>query len=174
MMKVQWTLILTVLLSMAGSLVGTQPQGPPQTPEQREWSRRYGQYADVLMKGDYKAFRQMVAPDAAWRLTGDQKRNVAQMQTEFARKLNTVKPNAQFTMNVTKLTVNGKEATVERTQVIAGFFNDTQGKRHRAFDGSGWEDRWVKTAQGWKLKHAKQFNETLTIDGRPGNPYARK
>jgi hypothetical protein len=173
MMKMRWTIVLTVLLSTAGSMVGAQPQGPPQTPEQREWSLRYGQYADALLKSDYKTFRQMVAPDASWMLTCSQKRNVAQMKAEFARKLNAVRPNTQFTMNVTKLTVNGKEATVERTQVIAGFTTDAQGKRHRAFDGSGWEDRWIKTAQGWKLKHAKQFNETLTVDGRPGNPYSK-
>jgi hypothetical protein len=115
----------------------------------------------------------MVATDASWMLTGNQKRNVAQMQAEFARKLNAVKPNTQFTMNITKLTVNGNEAMVERTQVIAGFFNDPQGKRHRVFDGSGWEDRWIQSPQGWKLKNAKQFNETVTVDGKPGT-YAKK
>src|SRR5437773_9488775 len=114
-MEMRWAVVLTAVLGLAGSLAGAQPPGPAPSPERKEWNERYGRYSGALLKKDYKTFRQMVAPDAAWMLTGGKKLNPAQMQAEFARKLKAVGPNIQFTMNITKLTVNPKETVVERT-----------------------------------------------------------
>jgi hypothetical protein len=141
-------------------------------PERKEWLDRYNRLADAFLKKDSKALRELVAPDSQWLLLKDRKVNFAGAMAEFNRKYKIIAPNVQYTLNVTKQTVNGTQATVERTAVLAGFVYDAQKGRHNTFDGSGWEDVWAKTPHGWMLKSARQVNERLSLDGRPMDPYA--
>src|SRR5438046_948621 len=165
-----WWGIFSIVFALSAGVGNAQMPGPPQSGERREWNQRYGQLTGVLLKRDLKSYRQMVSTAAVWTLKDGRKLTAAQMEKEYIGKLDAVK-YPQFTLNITKLDVKGANATVERTQIISGFYKD-QGKDHRGFDGSGWEDKWIKTPNGWKLKQAKQFNEQLTVDGRPGDPYA--
>src|SRR5437016_319238 len=106
-MRVSWLVMLVTVLSLLGSLAAAQRPGPPVTASRKEWNERYGRFADAVLKSDLKSFREMAAPDAAWVITGGRKLHTLQMQAEYARKLNAVKPNTQFTVNITKLTLNG-------------------------------------------------------------------
>ncbi len=166
-------LCFVLALSVISCAVTASGQGPVD-PVKKEWNDRYGELAKSITKKDLKKVRAMVAANVVWTMKDGAKLTLTQAVADYTKKLDALKPNTQFTINCTKMTVTPeKQALIERTQIISGFYKDSAAKRHQAFDGSAWRDTWRKTAKGWMLTSSEQANQTLTVDGRPGSPYVQ-
>ncbi|HZO87969.1 MAG TPA: hypothetical protein VFB38_06475 [Chthonomonadaceae bacterium] len=133
----------------------------------KELQGQYGKLAGAILRKDFQAVRQMVTPDASWKLLDGKKRDLKQMEGVYRRRVAALKPGIQFTVSISRMTPQGKEEQVECTHVFAGFKTDGKGKTHHLFEGSAWRDLWTKTAHGWKLKRSEQVNQRQSVDGKP-------
>jgi hypothetical protein len=69
------------------------------------------------------------------------------------------------------IVVQGDRATAEPRQVLNQVLYDAKGKPRPSVYRGRWRDEWRKTPSGWKLHRIEATSETMTVDGKPADPY---
>ncbi len=161
-------LLLVVLIALL--TVGTIPSVVRADNEKiirKELKAAYVRIVDALKKNDAAVFEELLASDFQVKLLNGETHD-----REWI--LNYIRNNAKafkvlkLSIKIKKLTINRDEAIALIEQKSSRTFNDAQGKSHRLDVGAIQQETWVKTAEGWRLKHNEELKRLyVKQDGKP-------
>ena len=158
-------IVLAVLLIAESVPVAVRADSKNDT--RKELKAAYVRIADALKNNDPAVFEELLAPDFQVKLINGETHD-----REWI--LNYIRNNAKafkvlkLSIKIKKLTVSGNEAIVLIEQKSSRTFNDAEGKSHRLDVGAIQQETWVKTAEGWWLRHNVELKRLyVTQDGKP-------
>jgi len=158
-------IVLAVLLIAESVPVAVRADSKNDT--RKELKAAYVRIADALKNNDPAVFEELLAPDFQVKLINGETHD-----REWI--LNYIRNNAKafkvlkLSIKIKKLTVSGNEAIALIEQKSSRTFNDAEGKSHRLDVGAIQQETWVKTAEGWRLRHNVELKRLyVKQDGKP-------
>ena len=158
-------IVLAVLLIAESVPVGVRADSKNDT--RKELKAAYVRIVDALKNNDPAVFEELLAPDFQVKLINGETHD-----REWI--LNYIRNNAKafkvlkLSIKITKLTVSGNEAIAFIEQKSSRTLNDAEGKSHRLDVGAIQQETWVKTAEGWRLRHNVELKRLyVKQDGKP-------
>ncbi len=158
-------IVLAVLLIAESVPVAVRADSKNDT--RKELKAAYVRIVDALKNNDPAVFEELLAPDFQVKLINGETHD-----REWI--LNYIRNNAKafkvlkLSIKIKKLTVSGNEAIALIEQKSSRTLNDAEGKSHRLDVGAIQQETWVKTAEGWRLRHNVELKRLyVKQDGKP-------
>lgn len=158
-------IVLAVLLIAESVPVAVRADSKNDT--RKELKAAYVRIVDALKNNDPAVFEELLAPDFQVKLINGETHD-----REWI--LNYIQNNAKafkvlkLSIKIKKLTVSGNEAIALIEQKSSRTLNDAEGKSHRLDVGAIQQETWVKTAEGWRLRHNVELKRLyVKQDGKP-------
>ncbi len=164
-MRKQLLVVLAVTL-MIGAMPLTVVADGKKT-IRKELEAAYVRIVDALKKNDPTTFEELLAPDFQVKLINGETHEREWLLNYLRNNANTFKV-LKLSIKIKKLTVRGNEAIVIIEQKSSRTLSDEQGKPHQLDVGAIQQETWVKTPEGWRLRHNEELKRLyVKQDGKP-------
>ncbi len=158
-------IVLAVLLIAESVPVAVRADSKNDT--RKELKAAYVRIVDALKNNDPAVFEELLASDFQVKLINGETHDrewILNYIRNNAKAFNVLK----LSIKIKKLTVSGNEAIALIEQKSSRTSNDAEGKSHRLDVGAIQQETWVKTAEGWRLRHNVELKRLyVKQDGKP-------
>jgi hypothetical protein len=164
-MRQQSLVVLVLTLMIAATPLTVLAKGKKTIRKQLEAA--YVKIVDALKKSDPITFEELLAPDFQVTLIDGQTHDREWLLNYLRNNAKTFKV-LKLSIEIKELTISGNEAIALIEQKSSRTFTDAEGKPHQLDVGAIQQETWVKTAEGWKLKHNEELKRLyVKQDGKP-------
>lgn len=131
----------------------------------QELQAAYDQTGQAYRQKDAASVLDRVTHDFTQRMPDGQTISLSEAEAALNEWFATADQVSRYSVQIDSLTVQGEEAVAVVRESVTTTFPDPSGRSHERTQTSTARVTWVRTDQGWQIRHSEYLTAKLTVDG---------
>jgi ketosteroid isomerase-like protein len=133
--------------------------------------RQYAAFQRAVRNKDYRGVLATMDPAVTVDYPNKQTFNRKQIEFALLQQMAATRSISAWELKIVRLTVTGDTAVASIGERMVSVYADSRGKLHNRTLVDFYQDTWVKSAKGWRLKNTLVSKGTETVDGHSSDPF---
>lgn len=133
--------------------------------------KQYAVYQNAIRKKDFRTAMSTMEPGITIVYPNGRTFNRRQTEVTLQQTIGATRSIPEWELKIIHLSVNGNTAVASIGERMVTIFVDFRGTLHKQTLLDFYQDTWVKSSKGWRLKNTLVSNGTVTVDGKTADPF---
>lgn len=132
---------------------------------------QYAVYRKAIRARDFRTAMSTMTDDVTVLYPNGRTFNRKQTEESLRQTLRDLRSVKEWTMKIAHLNVRKTTAVATVGERMVTTFEDYRGTIHNQTLVDFYQDTWIKTTRGWRLRNTRIMRGEVTVDGKTGDPF---